>query len=119
MLPARTWSRITLYALPLIWTGPTQKCMFKVTASLSVLSTSRSFNGIAVAPLRPASLSCAFHCVGKGRVYRQPRVLHFGCKVGSQALVERPQQRLGDQIVVLVLDAVPQVATAEVLNERH
>jgi hypothetical protein len=28
-------------------------------------------------------LRCSLHCVGGGRAYRDPRVLHFGCQVGS------------------------------------
>jgi hypothetical protein len=28
-------------------------------------------------------LRCSLHCVGGGRTYRDPRVLHFGCQVGS------------------------------------
>ncbi len=55
----------------------------------------------------------------RNRVDSQPRVLNLGCEIGSQALLERPQQRLGNHIVVLVLHAVSRMATAQVLNDRH
>ena len=59
------------------------------------------------------------HGAGQHAVDVRPRLLHLVVEELAEALLQGPQKRRADRVVVAVSDAVTHVPLAEVLHRRH